>query len=80
VVHLPRRRPDQSIPDDTGDMPANDELGLADVEQRRSTFWFPLALLILILAGAGYYFFDPHNSPTVRADTGGVTKSEPRPN
>ena len=62
------------------DRPANDELGMADVEERRPTFWFPLTLLILMLLGAGYDFVGPHDSPTVRADSGAVTKSEPRPN
>ena len=90
---LPRPSPDQPIPDETLDLPANDGLGMARVEERRPTFWFPLALLILptfwfplallilMLAGAGYYyFFGPHNGPTVRADSSAVTKSKPRPN
>ena len=79
---LPRRRPDQLIPDDTLDRPGNDELGMADVNvaERRPNFWLPLALFILMLLGAGYYFFGPHNSPTVRADSGAMTKFEPSSN
>jgi hypothetical protein len=80
---LPRRRPDQPIPDDILDRPAVDELGMAeDIDQRSPMFWLPIAITIAIalLIGVAYYFFGPHTGPNVPADAGAVTKIEPRPN
>ena len=78
---LPRRRPDQPIPDETLDRPAVDELGMAeDIEERRPMFWLPIAIAIALFIGVAYYFFGPHSAPSVRADAGVVTKSEPSPN
>ena len=68
-------------PDETLDRPAVDELGMAeDIEERRPMFWLPIAIAIALFIGVAYYFFGPHSAPSVRADAGVVTKSEPSPN
>ena len=80
---LPRRRPDQPIPDDTLDRPAVDELGMAeDIDERSPIFWLPIATMIAIalLIGVAFYFFGPHTGPNVRAEAGAITKIEPSPN
>jgi hypothetical protein len=54
----------------------------ADMAERGTTFWLPVAIAIALLIGVGYYFYGHtwNASPTMRADSGAITKSEPSPN
>jgi hypothetical protein len=56
---LPRHQSDQPIPPE--EHPANAEIGLpADLEERRPTFWFPIAVAVVLMLGIGYYFYGPY--------------------
>jgi hypothetical protein len=50
-------------------------------DERAPGFWLPIAIAIALVIGLGYYYYG-HTSvaPNARADSGAVTKSEPRPN
>jgi hypothetical protein len=44
--------------------------------------WLPIALVVVLLVGIGYYLYGStsNTGPSMRADGGAVTKSEPSPN
>jgi hypothetical protein len=53
-----------------------------DMPDTQSSMWLPIALVVVLLVGIGYYFYGHTwtTSPSMRADSGAVTKSEPSPN
>jgi hypothetical protein len=53
-----------------------------DIPDTQSSMWLPIALVVVLLVGIGYYFYGHTwtTSPSMRADSGAVTKSEPSPN
>jgi hypothetical protein len=65
---LPRTEP---RPHDMDDMP-----------EGQSSMWLPIALVVVLLVGIGYYLYGSTSTtgPSMRADGGAVTKSEPSPN
>jgi hypothetical protein len=48
----------------------------------QSSMWLPIALVVVLLVGIGYYLYGSTSTtgPSMRADGGAVTKSEPSPN
>ena len=55
---------------------------LPDMPEAQSSMWLPIALVVVLLVGIGYYLYGPTSTtgPSMRADSGAVTKSEPSPN
>jgi hypothetical protein len=55
---------------------------LRDAEERSPTFWLPIAIAIALFIGLGYFFYGHawKTNPTMGADSGAITKSEPSPN
>jgi hypothetical protein len=53
-----------------------------DIVEGRSSMWLPIALVVVLLVGIGYYLYGStsNTGPSMRADGGAVTKSEPSPN
>jgi len=50
--------------------------------EAQSSMWLPIALVVVLLVGIGYYLYGSSSTtgPSMRADGGAVTKSEPSPN
>jgi hypothetical protein len=73
---LPRTEP---RPQDMPDMPEGD---MPDMPEGQSSMWLPIALVVVLLVGIGYYLYGSTSTtgPSMRADGGAVTKSEPSPN
>jgi hypothetical protein len=53
-----------------------------DMPEAQSSMWLPIALVVVLLVGIGYYLYGSSSTtgPSMRADGGAVTKSEPSPN
>jgi hypothetical protein len=53
-----------------------------DMPEGQSSMWLPIALVVVLLVGIGYYLYGSTSTtgPSMRADGGAVTKSEPSPN
>jgi len=64
-----------------GDLPKT-EPRYIDMPDTQSSMWLPIALVVVLLVGIGYYFYGHTwtTGPSMRADSGAVTKSEPSPN
>jgi len=55
---------------------------MPDMPEAQSSMWLPIALVVVLLVGIGYYLYGSSSTtgPSMRADGGAVTKSEPSPN
>jgi hypothetical protein len=55
---------------------------MPDMPEGQSSMWLPIALVVVLLVGIGYYLYGSTSTtgPSMRADGGAVTKSEPSPN
>jgi hypothetical protein len=64
------------------DLPRTEPRGDIEVPQTQSSMWLPIALVVVLLLGIGYFLYGgpTTTTPTTRADGGAVTKSEPSPN
>jgi hypothetical protein len=55
---------------------------MPDMPEGQSSMWLPIALVVVLLVSIGYYLYGSTSTtgPSMRADGGAVTKSEPSPN
>ncbi len=81
MTNDPYRAPEVPADPTRRKLPETDPLPL-DTEERRATFWLPIAIAVVLMIGLGYFFYGHVSNvgPNVRADSGAVTKSEPSPN
>jgi hypothetical protein len=64
------------------DLPRTEPRQEANLPEARSSMWLPMALAVVLIMGIAYFMFGDRTSttPSTRADSGAVTKSEPSPN
>ena len=81
MTNDPYRAPEMPADPTRRDLPKT-EPRYVDAEETQATIWLPIAIVIALLIGVGYYLYGHawNTSPNMRAESGAVTKSEPSPN